>query len=150
MNTKHTPRYEVTHDGRVFSLDTNWRGMGRREMAQTLNAHGYPSVRIIVNGKRKRVTVHSLVAKTHIGPQPAPGYEIRHLDGNKLNSHYKNLAWGTQKENAADRELHGKTSRGKKHSDAIKRSKHAEKVKRGAEHYMARAKATGASHEVTR
>lgn len=54
---KHTPTYEVTHDGRVFSVDSNWRGYGRREMTQMLNADGYPCVRIIVNGKRKRVTV---------------------------------------------------------------------------------------------
>lgn len=129
MTTKHTPSYEVTHDGRVFSLDTNWRGYGRREMEQTLNSDGYPSVRIIINGRRKRVTVHSLVARTHIGPQPAPGYEIRHLDGNKLNAHYKNLAWGTRKENAADREEHGTTSRGEKHSKAIRESSHAEAVR---------------------
>ncbi|WP_081071398.1 HNH endonuclease [Burkholderia vietnamiensis] len=140
---KHTPAYEVTHDGRVFSVDTNWRGYGRREMAQTLNADGYPCVRIIVNGKRKRVTVHSLVARTHLGPQPAPGYEIRHLDGNKLNAHYKNLAWGTQKENAADRDRHGRTSRGKKHSDSIKASTHRECVARGADHYETRRRLSG-------
>lgn len=140
---KHTPAYEVTHDGRVFSVDTNWRGYGRREMAQTLNADGYPCVRIIVNGKRKRVTVHSLVARTHLGPQPAPGYEVRHLDGNKLNPHYKNLAWGTQKENAADRDRHCRTSRGKKHSDSIKASTHRECVVRGADHYETRRRLSG-------
>ncbi|AIV65529.1 HNH endonuclease [Burkholderia pseudomallei] len=140
---KHTPTYEVTHDGRVFSVDSNWRGYGRREMTQMLNADGYPCVRIIVNGKRKRVTVHSLVARTHLGPQPAPGHEVRHLDGNKLNSHYKNLAWGTQKENAADRDRHGRTSRGKKHSDSIKASTHRECVARGADHYETRRRFSG-------
>lgn len=117
--SKHTPRYEVTADGRVFSVDTNWRGYGVRELQQDLNADGYPSVRIIVNGKRTRYAVHKLVACTHLGPQPAPGYEVRHLDGNKMNNHFRNLAWGTPKENAADRERHGRTSRGAKHSAAI-------------------------------
>lgn len=120
MSAAHTPRYEVTCDGRVFSLDTNWRGYGQRELTQELNNDGYPSVRIIVNGKRVRYAVHKLVARTHIGPQPAPGYEVRHLDGNKMNNHFRNLAWGTRKENADDRERHGRTSRGPSHSTAIK------------------------------
>ena len=51
---------------------------------------------------------------------------LRHLDGNKTNPHADNLAWGTQKENAADRERHGKTSRGSKHSAAIRSSNQAE------------------------
>jgi hypothetical protein len=31
---------------------------------------------------------------------------IRHLDGNPKNNRLENLAWGTYKENAQDRELH--------------------------------------------
>lgn len=121
--------YEVTHDGRVFSVDSNWRGYGKRELTQTLNSDGYPSVRLVINGKRVRRTVHGLVARTHIGPQPAPGYEVRHLDGNKVNNHYKNLAWGTPKQNADDRERHGRTSRGNAHGVSIKASAHAERVR---------------------
>lgn len=121
----HTPKYEVTRDGRVLSVDTNWRGYGVRELAQQLNADGYQSVRVIVNGKRTRYGVHKLVARTHLGPQPAPGHEVCHLDGNKLNNHYHNLAWGTKQENADDRERHGRTSRGIKHALAIKAGKDA-------------------------
>jgi hypothetical protein len=116
----HTFQYEVTHDGRVFSVDSNWRGYGVRELSQSLNASGYQSVRVVVNGKRVRYAVHALVARTHLGPQPAPGYEVRHLDGNKLNNDFRNLAWGTSKENADDRERHGRTSRGESHSAAVK------------------------------
>jgi transposase InsO family protein len=122
---KHTPGYEVTRDGRVFSISSNWRGYGRRELAQTLNADGYPSVRIIVDGKRVRKSVHGLVAKNHLPPRPSAAHEVRHLDGNKLNPHADNLAWGTRKENAEDRERHGRTSRGPSHSDAIKASNQA-------------------------
>ncbi|AZW14241.1 HNH endonuclease [Bordetella bronchiseptica] len=130
MTTKQdSPCYEVTHDGRVFSVETNWRGYERRELAQTPNSDGYPSVRILQNGKRVRMAVHKLVARTYLGPQPAPGYEVRHLDGNKLNNDFRNLAWGTRKENAADREAHGHTSRGAKHSAAIKASSQAEAVR---------------------
>lgn len=117
---KHTPGYEVTNDGRVFSVGTNWRGYGRRELSQDLNHDGYKSVRIIVDGKRTRYAVHKLVALAHLGQPPATGYEVRHLDGDKFNNQVDNLAWGTQKDNADDRKRHGRTSCGPRHSAAIK------------------------------
>jgi len=117
--SRHTPGYEVLPDGRVFS-SMNWRGYGRRELQQTLNSHGYPSVRMLVDGKRKRILVHTLVAGRFLPARPSPAHEIRHLDGNRQNSHTANLAWGTRKDNADDRERHGRTSRGPSHSDAIK------------------------------
>ena len=126
MTTKHTPGYEITRDGRVFSVSSNWRGYGSREMTQTLNADGYPSVRLVIDGKRTRMAVHRLVARDYLPPRPSMQHEIRHLDGNKLNSRAENLAWGTAKENADDRETHGRTSRGAKHSASIKRSNQAE------------------------
>jgi hypothetical protein len=111
--------YTITRDGRVIS-GSNWRGLGRRELAQDLNDDGYPSVRVTLAGKRVRYAVHSLVASAFLPPRPSPRHEVRHLDGDKLNPHADNLAWGTQKENADDRERHGRTSRGTKHSAAIK------------------------------
>jgi hypothetical protein len=124
--TKHTPGYEVTRDGHVFSVASNWRGYGRRELNQTPNDDGYPSVRIIVDGKRKRLAVHVLVAREYLPPRPSPRHEVRHLDGTKLNPSAGNLAWGTQKDNADDRERHGRTSRGLRHSEAVKASNQAD------------------------
>ena len=106
---KYTPGYEVTTDGRVFSVSSNWRGYGIREMRASLNSDGYPSVRITIDGVRKRYTVHKLVALYHLPPKPSEDCEVRHLDGNKLNPKACNLAWGTKKENAADRDRHGRT-----------------------------------------
>lgn len=114
-------KYEVTPEGRVFSLDSNWRGYGKRELTQQLNSHGYPSVRMYVDGKRKRMLVHSLVAKQYLPPRPSELHQVRHLDGNKSNNNASNLAWGTAKENADDRKSHGKTSCGIKHSKATRR-----------------------------
>lgn len=119
--TQHTPGYEITRDGRVFSVGSNWRGYGRREMRQTPNASGYPSVRLTVNGKRVHVPVHRLVALEYLSPRPSPAHEVRHLDGVPANNSVENLAWGTAKENAEDRERHGRTSRGDNHSAAIRR-----------------------------
>lgn len=129
MSAKHTPGYEITCDGRVYSISSNWRGYGRREMRQTPNSGGYPSVRILVDGKRKRIAVHVLVAREYLPPCPSPEHEIRHLDGNKLNPCAYNLAWGTHQDNADDRERHGRTSRGQRHSASIRASDHAEMVR---------------------
>jgi len=104
-----TPGYEVTADGRVFSVGHNWRGYGRREMKQTPNSDGYPSVKLTINGKKIRLAVHKLVALWFLTPRPSPKHEIRHLDGDKWNRSAANLAWGTQKDNADDRERHGRT-----------------------------------------
>jgi hypothetical protein len=127
--TKCTFQYEVTRDGRVFSLSSNWRGYGIRELQQTANSYGYPSVRIIIEGKRKRICVYKLVAWAYLPPRPSSKHELRHLDGDKNNSNDYNLAWGTRKDNAADRDIHGHTSRGLKHSQAIKSSRHGEAVR---------------------
>ena len=115
------PGYEVTEDGRVFSVSTNWRGYGRRQLTPSPNDDGYPSVRIYVDGNTLSFAVHVLVARAFLPPRPPEAHDVRHLDGDKENSSASNLAWGTQKENAADRERHGRTSRGQEHSVAIKR-----------------------------
>lgn len=104
--------YEVTQDGRVYSLSSDWRGYGKRELKQQDNSHGYPSVRIVVNGRRKRVTVHRLVAQRFLPPRPSPKHQIRHVNGNRQDNRASNLKWGTAADNAKDRELHGNTARG--------------------------------------
>lgn len=120
MSAAHTPGYRVTEDGRVFSVASNWRGYGEREMRHQPNADGYPSVRILIDGKRTRISIHRLVARDFLPSRPSPRHEIRHLDGNKNNPNASNLAWGPRKDNADDRERHGRTSRGHRHSQIIK------------------------------
>ncbi len=113
------PGYFVDSIGRVFST-TNWRGHGTRQMAETLNSDNYPSVRLTINGTRKHLTVHGLVAKAFLNPRPSATCEIRHLDGDKHNNFWRNLAWGTAQDNADDRARHGNTQKGAKHAAAIK------------------------------
>lgn len=104
--------YEITADGRVFSVASNWRGYGRRELRQNVHNDGYMTVSIVANGKRKRFRIHQLVALAFVGPSPSPEHEVRHLDGNPHNNAATNLAWGTRAENAADRARHGRTVQG--------------------------------------
>ena len=121
MSGGHTPGYRVTADGRVFSTGHNWRGLGERELSQLPHKDGYLSVRVTVDGKRKRHAVHRLVAAQFLPARPSPAHQVRHLDGNKLNNCATNLAWGTAKQNAEDRDLHGTTYRGDRHHSTIAR-----------------------------
>jgi hypothetical protein len=118
--------YEITADGRVFST-SNWRGYGTRELRQTPNDDGYPSVRLMLGGRRVRLAVHKLVAMAHLPPRPSTKHQLRHMDGNKNNCAARNLAWGTAKDNADDRQRHGRTSSGPRHSARIKEALSARK-----------------------
>lgn len=117
------PGYSVAEDGRVFSESHNWRGYGTRELAQDLNSHGYPRVRITVGGRRKVLLVHKAVAAAFLPPRPSKRHELRHKNGTPTDNRAANLAWGTRAENAADRDRHGRTSRGLAHSHAIRRGR---------------------------
>ena len=121
--------YDVTSDGRVFSIAYSWRGQKNREMTQHLNYFGYSVVHLSINKIKKKYFVHKLVAEKFLPPKPSPNHMLRHLDGNKQNNNVSNLAWGTMKDNTNDRERHGKTSRGYKHSQAIKRGLKCKKTK---------------------
>lgn len=124
MKVKYTindylSNYDVSEYGHVYSVGFNWSGYGSRELHQSLNSDGYQSVRLTFKGLRKRYAVHVLVAHVFIGNRPE-GKQLRHLDGNKLNNVVSNLRYGRAKQNADDREYHGRTSRGNKHSLKIK------------------------------
>lgn len=112
--------YEITESGKIYSIESNWRGYGKREMISIPDESGHMRVRLTVNGIRRRYFVHRLVIEKFKGPKPSPMHQVRHLDGNKLNNHINNLKWGTAKENAEDRDLHVGTSKGKRHSEFIK------------------------------
>lgn len=109
MNAEVTqvfPGYGVTEDGRVIS-ETNWRGYGDRELRQHKNKDGYFFVRLNIEGKRRKLRVHTLVALAFHGERPSPQHQVRHLDGTRTNNHANNLRWGTISENAMDRQRHG-------------------------------------------
>lgn len=119
------PGYHVSADGRVFSDWTPSRQTPRRsrgidpaqrhELARPMAPVGY----LIVSSRPRlpREFVHRLVLLAWIGPCPK-GQQARHLDGNRLNNHLSNLAWGTPKENQADRIRHGTACFGAKNPTA--------------------------------
>lgn len=70
-----------------------------------------------MDADRFRFQVHHLVLVSHRGPRPAD-LCCRHLNGNSKDNRLSNLAWGTHRENAMDREFHGTQTRGETHSTA--------------------------------
>jgi hypothetical protein len=110
--------YLVSSFGRVLT----YRSRGISEMRQHMDKGGYLYVSILDDQDRKRgMKVHALVLLAFRGGRP-PGWQAAHFDGNKANNRPDNLRWVTPKENAADKERHGRTSRGNAHSEACKKN----------------------------
>ena len=110
-DTKFTPLpgYEVSSNGAVLSISTNWRGWGAREMKWSSDGSGYPVVRLTTpEGVRKKFKVHQLVCRAFHGEKPAPNYEVCHIDGDPMNNKAENIRWGTRSDNAKDRVRHGR------------------------------------------
>lgn len=113
-------RYQVTVRGEVFSL---WYRGKPRAVATPLaqfdrmllsgGPSGYLSVCIgHDDGTRRNRYVHDLVLLAFAGPRPTADHEALHGNGCRADNWLHNLRWGTVKENADDRERHGKVHRG--------------------------------------
>ena len=101
-------RYEVSDAGEVRSW-INTRGVPLKvpqTKRRTKNTAGYACVSLSRDGLSRMYNCHSLVMEAFVGPRPA-GQEVRHLDGNRLNSHKSNLVYGFPYENQEDRKDHG-------------------------------------------
>jgi hypothetical protein len=92
--------YFISNNGKIFSKKSN------KFLKSWINKKGYESIDLVKNSKRYKFRIHSLVAATFIGEKKI-GLHTRHLDGNKLNNFYKNLAYGTQSDNEKDSVKHG-------------------------------------------
>lgn len=102
------PRYEVSNDGRVRSLE-NHPGKQRRVPRQMrpFCSAGYLRVGLSARANEyHNELIHRLVLEAFVGPPPE-GYEAAHLDGDKQNNCLDNLAWKTPAENEADKRRHG-------------------------------------------
>lgn len=118
-------RYEVSNLGRVRSLDrvvTRSDGVKRRYRGRLMKLGsergGYLRVMLAKDTKDKCHKVHKLVARAFIGPRPVD-QQIMHLDGNQAHNCKVNLRYGTAKENAAHKKLHGTHPAGELNSRAV-------------------------------
>lgn len=95
--------YEVSDQGRVRN--------STRMLALTRLKSGHLSVRL----NRNFYYVHRIVLSVFVCPPEEYASDVRvearHLDGNPANNTLKNLAWGTVKENRADRRRLGEKAK---------------------------------------
>ncbi len=85
---------KITSDGDVFFRDGNeWHKKSFENVRSP-----YYTVSAKVDGRRKAVSVHRLVA-TYFVPNPEGKPYVNHIDGNKRNNKASNLEWVTQSEN---------------------------------------------------
>jgi len=91
--------YEVSERGDVFSIRSG------RLLSPRPHPHGYTKYQLNVHGKTTYAYAHRIVAEVFGAPGEGP--VVRHMDGNPANNHVSNLAYGTQRDNAADAVAHG-------------------------------------------
>lgn len=94
------PNHSISTDGRIFVKSySDLRGSVRKpkELKQSLNADGYPTVLLTNGGKKRSVTVHRLVGETLL--ERVDGKDtINHKDGDKTNNTLENLEWADRSE----------------------------------------------------
>ncbi len=83
--------YKVTEDGTVY-------GKFGKRLSPSNNGRGYLILGLMIDGSRRTVGVHKLVAMAYVD-NPNNFFEVNHKDGNKLNNHYTNLEWCTRGDN---------------------------------------------------
>lgn len=89
--------YHVSLFGRIKSLNYNNTNQAKI-LKNNLQKTGYLSVGLKINGKRKTISVHRLVAMSFI-PNPDDKPYVNHINGIKTDNSIENLEWSTAKEN---------------------------------------------------
>ena len=84
--------YIVSSDGYVLNKK------GTHPLKPSINHKGYQIVILSIDGKRKGIAVHTLVARAFCDGYKN-GLTVNHKDGNKLNNKATNLEWMSNKEN---------------------------------------------------
>lgn len=112
--------YKVSNLGRVMTVAREFiKSNGRKCVVKERilsqgTVRGYKCVDLKVNGDRKTMRVHRLVAMAFIGK---PYKEmVNHIDGNKENNIVSNLEWATRSEN----EIHAYNTGLKKSTESHK------------------------------
>ena len=106
-------KYQVSNYGRIKSFCYNG---SKGRIVKCGNIKGYKSINIKVNGKRKTLLIHKLVATLFI-PQPDKSKDVvTHKDWNKLNNRVDNLEWLSRQESfdrAQDKLIEARKRRGR-------------------------------------
>lgn len=100
--------YQATNQGEITSLPKKTR-KGIRTLKPMKNQAGYLMIILYKNGKRKGISVHTLIALCFLGV-PKKRHQVNHIDGIKLNNKASNLEYITCRENITHYQLSQETS----------------------------------------
>ena len=84
--------YLVSDEGFVLNKQQT------KKLKPSINPKGYQMVNLLINGQRKGISVHILVARAFCDGYKK-GLTVNHIDGNKLNNKATNLEWITNEDN---------------------------------------------------
>lgn len=108
--------YSVSAGGKIMRTARDMRGrLSGQPLKPSRDKDGYLRVHLFSRGSKRTLKVHRVVCEAFHGPRPEGKHDVAHGDGDHLNNAAANLRWATQKENAADRDLHNRTARGDRH-----------------------------------
>lgn len=95
-------------------------GAAYRRIVLAMGRDGYLWIPVRLNGVRRKVALHREMARLFLDSPPNDGvkYIVCHIDGDSNNCAAHNLRWGTHKDNARDREMHGRTARNERNAMA--------------------------------
>jgi hypothetical protein len=91
------PGYEVSPFGRVLNSNTGL-------VLQPGISNGYPKINLCGNNKKKKYSIHRLVANAFIN-NPENKRCVDHIDNNRTNNHVTNLRWASYEENSMNRSI---------------------------------------------
>lgn len=104
--------YEVSTLGRIQSLDRPQRVRGngislqKGQILKQWKQGNYMYCDLRLPGIKHKARVHVVVLETFVGARQ-PGMVACHNNGDSTDNRLCNLRWGTYKENAADKIVHG-------------------------------------------
>lgn len=114
FNNKITS-YLVSEYGLVYSEKSN------KIMKSSDDGNGYLKIKLMIHGKSVHKKIHQIVAETFHIIILGDANQVNHIDGNKMNNHYRNLEWCTPTYNNQHSSYNNLTVR-KYDNDIIKRA----------------------------
>lgn len=109
--------YCINRAGLVYRVDTGLPVAIQIEKRRAPSRGGYCFVTLWKDGNRKNHKVHRLVMQVFIGEIPE-GYEVNHIDSDRLNNCLSNLEYVTRSENIQHAMESTGSYRGEKHSQS--------------------------------
>lgn len=91
-------RYMISNKGRIKTTKYGRSGNRTKIISMCIGSSGYPTVKVWDGEKNRTKSLHQLVALTYLGECPE-GYQVNHIDGDKMNNDPSNLEYVTRQDN---------------------------------------------------